>query len=851
MFYRVKMVRRWALITSSFVLLASAISAQAPRTRVSLNDNWRFTTAAMVDAEGSTASDRIWQRVNIPHTWNDKDPFDDAPGYRRGPAWYQKTVNIPASYAGRRIFLYFEGANQTAGVFVNGSFVGEHIGGYTAFSFDVTDEIKTGGTNLVAVQVDNTLNVDRPPIDGDFNIYGGIYRDVWLISTDNVHIDMSDMASSGVKIETSDITAETAMVKATGKFVNRSSRKRTIVIENVVVDARGRKLTSTDVTETVDPGATGDFETAFSVSSPKLWSPDSPYLYTFQTTIREGRRVLDRVDNPLGFRTVRFDANEGFFLNGKSVKLRGTNRHQDRVGLGSAVSDNLHVRDLEIIKANGFNFLRLAHYQQDPAVLAAADRLGLMLWEEIPIVNNIHISDAFNANAKQMLTEMIRQHRNHPSVIIWGYMNEVYIPKKPTDESMRATVSLAKKLENVCKNEDPNRTTAIAFEYGGREMYRSSGLDKVTDIIGWNLYYGWYYGVFDDFGKFLDEDHRRNPDKPLIISEYGANADRRVNSLDPKRFDSSTQWQRRLHESYLRQINERHYLAGSAIWNQFDFGSEFRGETIPHVNQKGMYTFGRVAKDIAYLYRAAFSDKKVLHIATRDWPVRSGERSQTIDIYSNLGEVELFANGVSLGKQATADNKAWWTLAFKNGRNLLTARAVDSGRVVTDSATVTYSDPSATNVIAINCGSNIEYRDAKGQIWIAENTKATKPWELIAGNSKLTENRGNILGTDEDQIFQTMREGAAEYKFAVPDGKYEVELMFAEPKHRETSKRLFRYTVNHESSPLIDLVREAGFMQQWIKRIRTRASGGEGITVLLSAVVDEPVISAIRLKKIK
>ncbi len=839
------------LVINAFVLLAVAASAQAPRTRISLNDSWKFTTDAMVDAEGSTASDREWQRIDIPHTWNDKDAFDDTPGYRRGPAWYQREVNLPASYKGRRIFLYFEGANQTARVFVNGSFVGEHIGGYTAFSFDVTDDMRVGRANLIAVQVDNSRILDRPPIDGDFNIYGGIYRDVWLISTDKVHVNMSDFASSGLRVETPQVTAEQAAVKVSGSIINRDNKLRSVTVVNEVIDARGRRQGSTTQQVEIAVGAGEDIETTFTINRPNLWSPDSPYLYTLRTTVRDRGRVLDVVENPHGFRWFRVDPNDGFFLNGKPLKLRGTNRHQDRAGLASAVPDHLHVRDLEIIKRDGFNFLRLAHYPQDPAILAAADRLGLMLWEEIPLVNQIHVSPAFNENAKRMLTEMIRQHRNHPSVIMWGYMNEVFLPVPKEAGKVQATVALARELEAICKAEDPSRLTAIAFDHGARELYHTSGLSSITDIVGWNLYHGWYYQKFEDLGKFMDDEHRRFPNRPLILSEYGANADRRVNSLTSRNFDSSVQWQRMYHEAYVPQIESRKFLAGAAIWNQFDFGSEFRGETIPHVNQKGMYTFGREAKDVAYLYRASYSAKDVLHIAVRDWPARSGERGQTIDVYSNAGEIELFANGVSLGKRNTVACKASWKFTFKDGRNTLTARAVRSGRTIHDSAIVTYADPSTTIVFAINCGSNVEYRDAKGQIWIAENTAAKKPWELIAKASKLTENRGNILGTDDDQIFQTMREGEAEYKFAVPDGEYTVELLFAEPKHRETSKRLFRYTVNRESSPLIDLASEAGFMRHVIKRIRTQASGGNGISIIFSAVVDQPVISAIRVRKLK
>ena len=286
--------------------------------------------------------------------------------------------------------------------------------------------------------------------------------------------------------------------------------------------------------------------------------------------------------------------------------------------MGNAVPDSINVRDLEIIKENGFNFLRLAHYPQDPSVLEAADRLGLLIWEEIPIVNLINTSDEFAGNSKQMLREMIRQHRNHPSIIIWGYMNEVFLNRKISDELVQKTVKLARELEEICRTEDASRATAIAFDHGKKDLYESSGLNSITNIVAWNLYHGWYYEKFEDFGKFLDLQHKKFPKTPLIVSEYGAGSDERIHSLKPKAFDFSVEWQQQFHESYVRQIEERDFIAGGAVWNQFNFGSEFRGDSIsPYQSKRSFDIRPKTERYFLFLQSKVFKNSGFAYCFTR------------------------------------------------------------------------------------------------------------------------------------------------------------------------------------------------------------------------------------------
>jgi beta-galactosidase len=829
-------------------LVVSAIGVQAhARTKTTINDGWRFYPGDPANAATAPTGPE-WQRINVPHTWNAEDVLDDTPGYRRGIGWYRRDLSMPASLKGKRIYLYFEGVGQTAEVFVNGRSLGNHIGGYTAFTFDITEAIRFDGPNVIAVKADNTRILDNPPIDGDFNMYGGIYRDVWLIATDDVHLSFGDSAAPGVVITTPRVTAESATAQVAATIINKGSRERSITVRTVVYDPDGKQVAEEQGSVRAASGReTHVSHREFRISSPRLWSPDSPSLYRVITRVEDGGRVIDEVSQPLGFRWFSFDAAKGFFLNGKPLKLRGTNRHQDHAGLGNALPDSYHVRDLEIIKENGFNFLRLAHYPQDPAVLEAANRLGLLIWEEIPIVNQIHVSKGFNDNAKLMLREMIRQHRNHPSIILWGYMNEVYLPVPKTEEHTKATVDLAKELEAICKSEDPTRATAIAFDWGARDKYHASGLGSVTDVVGWNLYHGWYYETFDDFGKFMDDQHRRYPTRPLIVSEFGANADRRVHSDAPRRFDSSIEWQQMFHESFLRQIEDRPYIAGSNIWNQFDFASEFRGETIPHINQKGMFSFDRQPKDISYLYRASYSAKPVVHIATRDRLKRSGTRRQKVKVYTNISEVEMFHNGRSVGKRSGVDSVKSWDVDLVGGRNSF--RAVGGG--LTDVAAVTYIDPSETSLIAINVGSNTEVIDSGGVLWQADVPVEGAKWNLVSETSKPEETLRNILGTVDDALFQRMREGNFGYTFSVPDGQYEIDLRFVERKHTAPSQRVFKVMINGiDSFGPIDLFAEAGLLRQVSRKVRVAAVGGRGLDIRLEAVKDVPTLSGIIVKRI-
>ena len=851
--------RKFYFLKITLFLLAFSAYGQgnpAGRTTYTINDNWKFSAADSPGSEKRAFAVTDLQTVNLPHTWNDKDAFDDTPDYRRGASWYRKELALNSSLKNKRIFLYFEGANQTAEVYVNERRVGQHIGGYSAFAFDVTEHVKYDEPNLIAVKVDNSFNADIPPLTADFTFYGGIYRDVWLIATDPVHIKVTDLASPGVVIETPDLTEKFASVKVRGTVVNTEDKPRTVEIVNSVVDADGQPIATTSSRLELKPKSEGVFERITKpISNPKLWSPENPYLYTVITRVTENGKVLDEITNPLGFRWFSFDGN-GCSLNGKPIKLRGANRHQDFKNLGNAVPDSIHVRDMELMKSAGYNFVRLAHYPQDPSVLAAADRLGLMIWEETPLVNYITISEAFNRNSALMVQEMIRQHRNHPSVIMWGYMNEIYlrVPKENEVNIRKETVKLARALNQLAKQEDPTRPTTIAFH--GAEVYNTEGLGEIADIIGWNLYSGWYSREFQDFGKFLDEQHRRYPNRPLIISEYGANSDLRLHSLAPRRFDSTTEYQRMFHESYIEQINARPYILGQAIWNEFDFGAELRGENMPHVNNKGMFTYDRQPKDVHFFYRANYSEKPVLHIAATDWKYRAGTdlSPQPVDVYSNFDEVELFLNGVSLGKkQPNAIKKATWNAAFRDGANLLTATGSKGGVILTDTAEVFYKLVTVnSDEIAVDVGSNAQFTDESRTVWLADTAYKKGAFGYLGTDAPAqygSQSDRNVIGTEDDPLFQTMQEGLTAYRLDVPAGAYEVELKFTETKFQKTGERVFDVKINGQLMlEKLDLVKEVGYQRGLIKKFKINAA--DGILIEFNAANGKPVLSAIRVRKL-
>ncbi len=661
---------------------------QVARHTIDLNQDWKFRKQDVNEAFRESLLDDDWPDVSIPHCWNQKDVYDTrnvTDGYEvyhafyRGVGWYRKRFSLDPSLNGQQIFLQFEGANQIAEVWVNDHFVGKHVGGYTGFSFDITEFVNFDqNKNLIAVKVDNAYNHDVPPHTADFVMYGGLYRDVSLLVTDKLHVQ-------DVYLISPEVSHSEANVKIQTEVNNDTDKATEALLLTSVVNREGEIEATVKSSHRLDAGSVYQFQqTTPVVRYPKLWSPDDPYLYSVYSTIYVNGKPVDEIKTPFGFRWFSFDANEGFFLNGKPLKLRGVNKHQDYLGLGNAVPDSLQVRDIEIIKEMGANFIRLAHYPHDPAVLDACDRYGLLVWSEIPLVNTVG-GEKFIQNTKQMMREMVRQARNHPSVILWGITNESAM-RFSNKEQLPKISKLLQELHEISQAEDPSRLTIQAHNH-----FKDIALAEITDVIGRNRYYGWYEGVIEDFGKVMDEEHKVHPDWKIIISEYGVGSKLGYHVDNPVAFDFSEEYQLNFHEHYWQVIQQRPWIAGSAVWNAFDFGSFVKVGNIPRINQKGLCDMARRPKDAYYFYQSQWSEKPMVYIVSHTRRHIEGTEGETnqFRVYSNCDQVELFLNGKSLG-QKQKEYVFRWDVNLNAGENQLTAVARKGNKVVEDQIDVIY-----------------------------------------------------------------------------------------------------------------------------------------------------------------
>jgi beta-galactosidase len=853
-------------VLGAALLFAAPLSAQ--RTRYTINEGWRYHADGLNLAEKPATPDESWERVSLPHTWNATDPFDDEPSYRRGIGWYRKRLPLDGALQGKRIFLHFEGANQVADVYVNGAFAGQHRGGYTAFTIDITPYVKFDGAaneNLIAVQVDNSHSPFIPPLSIGYALYGGIYRDVWLVATDQVHVAMTDHGSPGVFVTTPEVSRAQGVAAVRGVAVNDGSSAKQLRVVNAVLDATGARVAEASGTVSVQGGGSAAWSQRLpAIRTPRLWSPDDPYLYTVQTDVYDGPVRRDRVTSPLGFRWFAFAPATGFSLNGAKLQLRGTNRHQDYAGVGSAMSNDLHVRDMRLIKEMGANFVRLAHYPQDPAVLEAADRLGLLLWEEIPVVNYITPAPEFTRTAETMLREMIRQHYNHPSVVMWGTMNEVFlwgpegfrIRKQVDTAYAREVQRYAAHVDSLARREDPTRASAMATHMSGD--YDAYGISSIPQVLGLNIYDGWYSGTFDGLGINLDRRHRQNPERVLFVSEYGAEDDSRVESLEPERFDFSGTWVRRYHEAYLEQINARPWLAGTAVWNEFDFSQPETGGSIPYMNQKGLLTWDRKPKDVYYLYKANWNPAPMVYIASRGWTVRGGPATQPVDVYSNLPSVELFLNGRSLGaKSPSAVRRATWDVPLAAGENVLAARGTRDGATYDDRLAVRFTprpdrlaDASVPFTgLAVNVGGRAQVTDADEVVWMGDRPYSAGAYGFVGGTPTQFDKDLAIKGTALPPLYFTYQNGIEGYRLDVPDGDYELDLLFAEPDAKP-GERVFDVEANGASIARgLDLSARHGIARAATYTTRVSASGGNGIAVRFTAVKGKAILNALYVRR--
>ena len=656
------------------------------RTDTLIDTGWKHLRSDASGASASAFNDASWSSVTLPHTWNATDGQDGGNNYYRGIGWYRRHYTPPTSAAGKRIFLQFDGANIVATVWVNGTMVGTHRGGFARFRFDVTATMTAGADNVIAVQVSNAAAADVAPTSADFTFFGGLYRDVHVLVTDPVHVDALDFASPGVYISATNVSAANAMLASNARVRNDQTATAAVSVDTVVVRADGTVAARLSAGGNLSAGASALLSANAAFPNPHLWNGIAdPYVYTVYAEVRVGGVVTDVVSVPFGFRFYSVDAAQGFSLNGQYLDLHGVNRHQDRLNMGWAITDAQHDEDMALIRELGATFVRLSHYEHAQHFHDLADRAGIVLWAEIPLVNENANTTAFINNAVQQMTELIRQNFNHPSVLFWGIGNE-----QRSDDTV--TNNLLTALNTLVHQEDPGRLST----YAQCCTSDTGGLPAHTDVVGYNEYFGWYdaFGSADQFGAWADKLHAAKPTWKIGISEYGAGAGITQHADNPTAPDPygtphPEEWQNLVHESHWKQMKTRRYLWAKTIWNMFDFAVDSRNEgDTPGRNDKGLVTYDRrTRKDAFYWYKANWTTTPFVYVTSRRFTPRT-TATVTVKVYSNMDSVRLQVNGTTIGTATSTDHIFQWTnVALATGANTVVATGTSGATTATDSIT--------------------------------------------------------------------------------------------------------------------------------------------------------------------
>jgi beta-galactosidase len=721
------------------------------RSEINLDPNWRFIRQDVSGAEAAGFDDSSWTNVNLPHTWNNFDG-QDGPNTTcyRGIGWYRTHVIVASTNAGSRLFLKFDAASLVADVWVNGVFVGEHQGGFSAFAFDVTSNLIVGADNVIAVKVNNASNTNVPPLSGDFTVFGGLYRDVHLLVTDPVQVSPLDYGSPGVYLMPTNVSASSANLQVTTVLANTGPVDTNVMLRTVITDAATNIVATLTNFVTLTAGSVSNVVTSTVIVSPHLWNGlADPYLYQAYVEVWKDTNVVDLVVQPLGFRFFSIDPARGFFLNGGHYDLHGVSIHQDWLNCGWALNDAQRETNFMFIKEIGATIVRLAHYQHDDYTYSLADQNGVVLWTEVPLVNSAPANDA---NTLQQLHELIRQQFNHPSVLCWGMYNEITGGNQPIigDET------------NVVSQDDPTRPTTAASN-------RADGDPTTfwTSLICFNKYYGWYNAPIDGMAAWADGFHNSYPNRLLGISEYGAGASIYQHSENPNFPPTGgtfhpEEWQNLVHETNWLILKTRPYLCAKIVWNMFDFASDTRteGDTFGR-NDKGLVTFDRqVRKDAFYFYKANWTTNPMVYITGHTFTNRLTNYI-TAKVYANCDSVQLYLNGISQGSVANTNCIFHWPVALFTGTNMVQAVGIKGGIQVTDSlfwiAPISLILPGiappvaavispATNVVYLNSTNDTLLLSATASNTVPTNAMTTT-WSQTGGPGIITFANSNALTT--------------------------------------------------------------------------------------------------------
>lgn len=661
------------LLLIAFALLHVGVADGACRNTLPFNDGWSFYKMS--------APDEV-SEVTLPHCYNALD--GTRPDYYRGEAVYTKVFDTPVTDSDTRVFVRFEAVGFQAVVRLNGVELGHHKGGFTAFCYELTDLLRDKG-NLMEVTVDNRKDMTLAPINADFTMFGGIYRPVSLLVLPKVNITPLDYASSGVYFEQLSADGKLAQAKVRVLLDGFSEKEleRVSVITDLF-DASGNNVARSYSANMIDCNGFKAVVDSLAVANPELWDGRrSPSLYTLAVTLVKDGIFVDKVEQTVGFRTITVDHDKGLSLNGRPGNIRGVNRHQDRPRKGWAISEADHREDMELIKEIGANGIRLAHYPHSEYFYDLCDREGMLVWAEIPFVEQAPDTEEFAESTKRQLIELIRQNYNHPSIFCWSLFNEL---------GGDGAEKIVNALNDIAHAEDPHRYTT------GASNSDNSPLNDIPDIMAYNTYPGWYWADPATMQYAIDWKHR--PDKqPLAVSEYGAGASIRHHGFltehpEPGGDYHPEEWQAYCHEINYREIDKRDFVWGTFVWNMFDFASAGRTEGDTHgMNDKGLVTYDRATpKDAFYFYKANWNEEPMVHITAKRFNPRRGDERQ-MKVYTNCDDIYIIHNGARYYPDGNpqAHVYTWDNIPWVGGDNRFTAHATRDGKTFYDNCIIKYN----------------------------------------------------------------------------------------------------------------------------------------------------------------
>jgi beta-galactosidase len=694
-----------SLLTFFSLLICTLLWSQSSiRSKVNINDDWQYYENPTADVN-LVKNGLAAKKINLPHTWNQWDVVDVEPGYRRSASWYCKKILIPYSKT-NNYRLFFEGSNITTHVYINKVLAGSHQGGYVPFYIDISKFVKPGKLNDLDIRVDNSFDPDIIPSQkADFFIYGGIIRDLWLETLPSSYITSLKVSPYNV----SDSSASTSI-----KFdVSSSINTDKCTVEVTLKDKSTGKTALTHAQALI--GKLSNIELPI-LQNPMLWSPDIPNLYTIEIKLKDGRKTLDETSSQVGYRWFTFDDTGAFILNGKRLLLRGTHLHEDHAGTGAAMPDDLRVNDLRAIKDMGANFIRLAHYPQDPIIYKTCDELGLIVWDELPWCRGGIGKETWKANTSRLLSEQINMNFNHPSIFFWSLGNEVYwLPDFENGGDSAAINEYLTQLNSQAHTLDPYRMTAI------RKYYEGS---SIVDVFSPSIWSGWYAGLYDQYKHALETNLKKY--KRFLHMEYGGNSligrhkdkpfdgkdkinsdpnwtevANQVNVVNVAKYgDQSESYITDLFDWYLSTSESQPNFAGNAQWAFKDFATPLRPEeSIPFMNLKGLVDREGKPKDAYYVFKSYWAKQPFTYIQSHscDYRVNAVTNIHPIRVYANTDQVELFSNGKALGIKTKEKNKfpaggLVWDVAFADGQNSLKAIGYNAGKqVYVDSMNLTFT----------------------------------------------------------------------------------------------------------------------------------------------------------------